>query len=517
MQQYATSSQLQTLQIALPPSGKKKISRASICAKMDPMQIQLGVGTKNHSVYCYVFLKSGTLTHYEDGEYVPTEIRDWRIAFKVNIDLQAMEKKDVPVHIKKQLAKAGDYSVKKLILDFTTADVINYDEKKSLLPGLPNEDDPTLTAERQVHLGTLLKSWIEDLKKQTDEGHTHNILGYSVSVGHPKAGYPTGPTLVPTSMTHQNYHFLASRGSSPVSDLFGADKETGNNNMLLYLEMTNHNLLPEAALNYSANWVVNEPGQPVKDGTLAIASKCFFENYLLPKLAIVNRNTAIKALRAEHHGYEVNEIHFDFQIGKTFDENSDPKSYQWKKADQPLSWVFEDESSKGSTNNSFPSRTLGIYGTLSCSVSNTVQVDPGSNEIRLAGHIMAKKSRNANFFNGGNYYFEQHWSITIKFESVEKGGLVAKAEKYIEEPRISSDKNGHAFAQDDMMHAQQLKDIIGNALNMEKTIEDINRIFSGPWDFYFPGSGVFLLKSPKFNNEGDLLVELDYVEGGEEE
>ncbi|QRW09376.1 hypothetical protein RhiLY_08375 [Ceratobasidium sp. AG-Ba] len=58
--------------------------------------------------------------------------------------------------------------------------------------------------------------------------------------------------------------------------------------------MTNHDLLPEAALNYSANWVVNEPGQPVKDGTLAIASKYFFKNYLPPKLAIVDRNTATK-------------------------------------------------------------------------------------------------------------------------------------------------------------------------------------------------------------------------------
>ncbi|QRW09377.1 hypothetical protein RhiLY_08376 [Ceratobasidium sp. AG-Ba] len=112
-----------------------------------------------------------------------------------------------------------------------------------------------------------------------------------------------------------------------------------------------------------------------------------------------------------------------------------------------------------------------------------------------------------------SYYFEQHWSITINFESAEKGGLVAKAERHIEEPKIISDKNGHAFVADDMMYAQQVKDIIGNALNMEKNIEDVNRIFSVPWDFYFPGSGVFLLKSPKFNNEGDLLVELDNVEG----
>ncbi|QRW09375.1 hypothetical protein RhiLY_08374 [Ceratobasidium sp. AG-Ba] len=45
------------------------------------------------------------------------------------------------------------------------ADIINYDEKKSLLPGLPNEADPVLTAEKQVYPRPLLKPWIGELKK----------------------------------------------------------------------------------------------------------------------------------------------------------------------------------------------------------------------------------------------------------------------------------------------------------------------------------------------------------------
>ncbi|KAG8751073.1 hypothetical protein FRC12_012620 [Ceratobasidium sp. 428] len=489
---------------------------------MDPMQVQLGVGTENHTVYCYLFLKSGELLYWEDGEYESISVQDWKIAFRVNIDLQSEDVNNLPPHIKKQLQKAGDYSVQKLILDLTihsltdflraAADIANYNPEKSHLPGLPSENDETLTAQRQVQLGTLLKAWISHLVKQTDEGQSHNILGYSVSVSQPKEGYPTAPTLVPTSMTHQNYPFLVSTVANPTSDLFGPQKYIGDNNMFLYLEMTNHKLLPKVALNYSANWVVNEPDQPVKDGTLAIAKQCFFDSYLLPKLASINRETAIKAIRAEHGGYEIETIQFDFQMGKMYDTNADPGLYQWKSTSNPLRWEFGQETFVESHYDSLMTRQLEIYGSLRCQFNNVLEVLPNTNVIRISGSLRVAKVRNANKWNGGNYNYSRNWSITINLDSVEKSGLVAKAEVDPGQAQQEHNSDGHLFAQDDAQHAQSLKDIINGALNIDSAVDDLNSMFNGPWDFYFPGTGVFLLKNPKFNNEGDLLTELSYAE-----
>ncbi|KAG8716304.1 hypothetical protein FRC09_015899 [Ceratobasidium sp. 395] len=522
--QHERSPSLSQLDIALPPGpsrpGKKSISRAKISAVMDPMQVQLGVGTENHTVYCYLFLKSGELLYWEDGGYESMSVDNWRIAFKANIDLQAEDVNNLPAHIKKQLQKAGEYSVQKLILDFTivhpltdlprvAADIARYDPDRSLLPGLPNESDELM---RHSLLRELFKAWSSHLAKQTDEGQSHNILGYSVSVSQPKEGYPTAPTLVPTSMTHQNYPFLVSTVENPTSDLFGPQKHIGDNNMFLYLEMTNHELLPKVALNYSANWVVNDPDQPVKDGTLAIAKQCFFDSYLLPKLANINRETAIKAIRAEHGGYERDEIHFDFEMGKMYDANADPRLYQWKCTSNPLSWEFGQETFEESHYDSFMTRQLEIYGSLRCQFNNVLEVVPNTNVIRISGSLRVAKVRNANKWNGGNYNYSRNWSITINLDSVEKSGLVAKVEVDPGQPQQGHNSDGHMFASDDAKHAQDLENIINGALNINSVVDDLNSMFNGPWDFYFPGTGVFLLKNPKFNNEGDLLTELSYAE-----
>ncbi|KAG8758050.1 hypothetical protein FRC12_010107 [Ceratobasidium sp. 428] len=485
-QRHAAYPELRQLDVVLPPSGKHSISKAKLSANMDPMQVQLGISTENHSVYCYLFLRKGAALFFEDGEYESISIRDWRVAFKVDLNLQTEKPEQVPEHIKRRLQKAGDYRANKVSTAFYTsfvssvsddhaADIANYDQAKSILPGLTYEDDPSITAQRQVQLGTLLKTWTDSLKQQTDQGQPHNILGYSITVSHPQGGYPFTPSLVPTSIRHQNYPYLQDAGASPTSDLFGPLKSIGDNNMFAYLQMTNHELLPKAALNYSANWAVNKPDQPAKGGTLAISNQCLFESCLLPKLADLNRDTAIKAIRAEHSGYDPETIQFDFQLGRMFNKDSDPRLYQWKKTDDPLRWEFAASTFEESHHDSLLTKTLSIHGSLRCDFKHVLEVTPSLNEIRITGHLATDRVRRANFFNNKKL-------------------------------RLDDDK-----------HAQEIENIFHNGLNVESAVTDLNNMFKGPWNFYFPGTGVYFLTHPIFNKEGDLLVELQHADGANED
>ncbi|KAG8698721.1 hypothetical protein FRC08_005745 [Ceratobasidium sp. 394] len=206
----------------------------------------------------------------------------------------------------------------------SAAGTVDYDEEKSHLPGLHDANNWTRTSQRVLQLRKILHEWTKFLTPRS-------ILGYSVETPNPQSVYPSAPTLVPTSMAHQNYPYLATRLQAPVSDLYGPNRDIANNNMFLYLEMTGNKPLPTVALNSHANWVVNEPGQTPKDGTLAIAKLYFFDRYLLPRLATINRDTALRAINADNDGYDLVQIEFHFELGKLFDKQSDPSLDQWKK------------------------------------------------------------------------------------------------------------------------------------------------------------------------------------------
>lgn len=510
-QQWAMSDDLQKLNIALPPSGRKKIVKGRLKADMDPMQVQLGIGTNNRRVWCYLNLKNGEMMYWDDGEEI-IKFGKWRIAFQVDMDLQSEKMKDLPKFILDRLGQAGNYSVKKLLLDFTTADIASYSETFSSLPETVIKDDAVTTAEIQTSLGNLLKIYINVLKQKQDEGDPRSIIGYSVNFDEPEKAAPHAPTLVPTSMVHQNTPYFATGAQQPITDLFGPDKDIADNNMLLYLEMTDHEPMPANALNTFSNWVVPRTGGKLMDGSVSIARDRFFKKYLLPKLDIINRNTSVDAKRASHDGFNLTEITFHFELGKSFDDDALPSDYAWKETNDPLQWTFERTTGKDSGN---PATIMQIYGALSCTVKNRLKVVPETNEIQLTGTITVDKTRNANFLNGASYTFKTNWSLTIKLDSVENGQLGAVTTQTgptSETPHITRQ---NAFVLDDNKHAEQLKSLVTDGLKFADTVDSLCKILGGSWDFYFAGTGVFVLKNPLFNKEGDLMCELQYVEGGD--
>jgi hypothetical protein len=47
-------------------------------------------------------------------------IKDWTIAFKVNLNFQTLDNQHVPEHVKAKLKNLDDYTIKQLVVDFTS-------------------------------------------------------------------------------------------------------------------------------------------------------------------------------------------------------------------------------------------------------------------------------------------------------------------------------------------------------------------------------------------------------------
>ncbi|KAI4218118.1 MAG: hypothetical protein L6R36_009119, partial [Xanthoria steineri] len=97
-------------------------------------------------------------------------------------------------------------------------------------------------------------------------------LGYVWTTPNPQKAYSNAPMFPPTDKMFQTYPYLATPTSVPVQGL-----DIGEDNMLLYLEMTQHMSIPdERALPYKANWTT--PNIPA---TMCIGSAVFFDSFLM--------------------------------------------------------------------------------------------------------------------------------------------------------------------------------------------------------------------------------------------
>lgn len=507
LEQWATKHVAKDLEVQLPPSGRKNIVRAKLRAEAEPIQIQLGSGAGGHQVWCCLHLKNGEMISHEDGEDESIPIDNWRIVFQADLGLEPVKMEDVPKHISNRLGRAGEYTVKKLRLNFATADVTNYSRASSQLPGLAVDDDAVLNAEREESLVKLLDIYIDTLKKH-NEGGSECVFGYKVNFHLPKKAYPHAPALVPTTVAYQSSPYLTGNSEQPAAGLFEQSGDIADNNVLLYLEMTNHESSVATGLETRSNWVVPKTGEKLLDGSVAIAKQCFFDKYLLPKLAVINRDTAISAIQAKHDGFDPISIKFHFEIGKKFNERSDPIDYQWRTTNDPLVWTF-----KHSTYVESQKHTLGIFASLKCLTENKVQILPGTNEIRLTGLVTVLQVRNSNALNTHDSDWGCQWDAVLKLEPHKDGGLVIKTEAT--EPRHSS-KGTMTQGDRGVVLAEYLRDlptITSNSPAIETSSKSINGIFSDTWEFCFPSDGTFTPQNPRFNKEGDLLVELAHVQG----
>lgn len=221
--------------------------------------------------------------------------------------------------------------------------------------------DYVFTPNTKISFQILIMRWLQMAQS------TGSLLGYSITTPMPDSVNSLPPSFPPTDQAFQVYSYLEP-GKTQPTDGRGA---AGDKNMLLYLNMTKNKPFPEPGrLTYSGNWCIN--GIPA---TMAISGDIFFNDFLLPKLAVLNEASYIEAIKAKA---DIKGL--KFEVGYTHGFRTRDDFGEWKRLDNGWSW------SASNTKTAKDGESVhNLKATLQVSTTNLITVPPGGNEIVLQG------------------------------------------------------------------------------------------------------------------------------------
>jgi hypothetical protein len=173
-------------------------------------------------------------------------------------------------------------------------------------------------------------------------------LGYTWTTQVPQQAYGNAPSFPPTDLIFQCYPYYAKGQTVPTEGLGPA----GDNNMLLYLEMTDLRPPPkERSLNYSGNW--STPSIP---GSMCISTQVFWNEYLLrddtmgPLLTMMNKATWVEALKTSA-SYGLT-CYFSWTQG--INQPHPDSFYDWVPKSDGTGWTWNQTTNQSDTDNSSP-------------------------------------------------------------------------------------------------------------------------------------------------------------------
>ena len=174
-------------------------------------------------------------------------------------------------------------------------------------------------------------------------------MAYSVTTSNPNSAYPSAPSFPPTDMIFQCMPYYAPGQTTPSEGLGPA----GDNNMLLYLEMSNNTPPPkERSIAYSGNWVT-----PSIPASMCIATDVFWNDYLLsstnalgPLLTMINKVTWVEAVDCTaDYGLTTT---FGWTIGVNYPH---PDTFwDWSPKADGTGWTWSQSQEKDATDHSSP-------------------------------------------------------------------------------------------------------------------------------------------------------------------
>ncbi|EJU00479.1 hypothetical protein DACRYDRAFT_16925 [Dacryopinax primogenitus] len=412
---------------------------------------------------------------------------DWQFTFTVDLSLDpATEDQDIPLAIRNQILQPGDYSVLKLVFDFTTANIVT-NSVASVTPGLTDTYGKT-------QLSNMWQDWITTQTQSTNGNNS--VLGYIMTTNAngatPNGQWGTAPTVPPTSLKFQNLGYIDP--TTGTADPSGAPSPVGDNNMLVYLEMTQKHSFPGVGLLQPlTNWVIPPTAnEPALDGLMVLGKNVFLEGWLLPQLQTLNSLTAVTMLSA-NWSWDVKVIScyysFTWTQGVTSGTNT-----AWQldtSADNTSSinyiWNYTSKQGDDHTDISQTHTTIG-----STSVTNKISVPWGLND------------------QGQTSDYSASWSCKLVFASVQAGGLNITQSPASIVPSVSGSVDDTLFHHGSL---DGITDAISGslkALPISQVASACHLLLNGPWGFHFSGGNTFYMQGVEFNKEGDLTVDLSY-------
>ncbi|KAI0915912.1 hypothetical protein AcV5_003389 [Taiwanofungus camphoratus] len=478
---------------------------AGLFADLDPPEIELQLGTDNRAVYYFIKLKSGTLKYWKGygpkAQQASCSVRDWVLALHVNLAFELAAFTNLPQDVKDRLKKLNDYSVQQLLIDFTSANIANYDAARSKID-LPSGDTAA-----ESYWKLFMNDYFAELAKNKND----SVIHYLPKVTEAQKGYPV-PTLPPTDLTFQNLPFVKS-----ASDL----GRVGENTMLVYLQMTGGHTMPRELLPVSANWVVPAPDSysASYDGTVALSKTIFAEGWLLPALVEFNKRSTWIVDEAWWRSKDV--IYVQYKLaGHMGWWDAKPGDLQWKAVETkdvdqkakdkvknaPGKWYkYHNRNGKdddeglfrvyewGTTTNwCFLPEGYNENGKCEITVMGTTDVD-------LYVHIDLPRSTG---------WLKGEWSVNLIFDGVKDGELIIKADPIV--PVVSHGADEAWLRDGDVTRFFDSVKRGLNSLSMQDVLNRLTGAFSDGWIFCFAGGGDFYIDKAVFNREQDLLCQLKY-------
>ncbi|KAF1948931.1 hypothetical protein CC80DRAFT_510939 [Byssothecium circinans] len=491
------------LAMAKNGSGVKNVAytqdQSSIDGRIAQLSVELDT-TKSTGAFLYLIFKKGTAklsptpsgSDTQTGEDVKSyDMKGWQVVFSIDIASSTMTTDDSDYStVSGHVSNASNYSLLRLLLDFTTAKPKEYSSSKSIIPDVDSE--------RLTTFLNLLNGWCQ---QQTTK--VNQTFAYAWTSANPQRANAVAPTFVATSMKLQTWK------SSQVSQ----DKPIpGGRNLLLYLEMAYDRVMP--SYTYSSNEeLVREDSQ----GSMFLCKHLFWDRYLLePQQKIlqqVNQWTHIVAVSAScDYSFWGDKIaYFVYRIGRDWSKGD--SFYKWK----PYLWLdnvwyWVDSSEKSATGGG---SAFGMKAEIKCYTSNCAYYQGGDRTIYLEGTSSISTQVWVYTWGIANWIHvrvEVNWSFQLYLGSVNTGKLEIDISKLKSEVKTYEDSGSS------MPVAEMEKDLQGiiNSIKLGDMGKEIEMSLSGNTGFVLPGGNVFFQKDPIVSGNGDLVVALTYKDNVED-
>ncbi|KAI9648027.1 hypothetical protein NHQ30_002655 [Ciborinia camelliae] len=466
-------------------------------------QPEISIDTKDNNrslVEYYCRLKSGTWENFIDGSTV--DVKGWTIAFDVEIGQVVIDPdSDEDKRVRGAIQQPGDYSISSF-------------EASSDFNGVE------LTTDQKLYLTVLLAKWYATDPGSAMSDRQKRTIAYGLVTGKPQTVNGDAPTFPPTSLKFQTYPYIAPGQTEPQQ---GIGK--GDNNMLIYLQMTDHQSLPKDLLEYSGNFVSSG-----MDGTICLGRDIFWDKYLLRSSTPRLLPTFNDYTYAWVSNYSIpSNMVCSWNIGMAPGHVSDQSVYNWNaNSSNPLEWSWNPSRSEQAVHD-IHKEDGWLKLDIDCSTSNTMKALAGTNKVDLSGktNILVKcQSVGTIYPMNWEYDYTIHiwvtWTTHMTIDAVPGGGLkislnlpddISKSFKVDWDPLQFKGSAGWSEISSDAQKSLQ-NSLIKSVQNIK--FGDAQQALQNELDnaarFVAPGGGTFTYKNPQFNNNGDLMIEASYQE-----
>ncbi|KAI1175629.1 hypothetical protein F4777DRAFT_319164 [Nemania sp. FL0916] len=500
-----------------PPAPMRNFTRRNLTGKvdiqLDAPTVKLMVTTRGDPQLLFMMnMNGGTIKLFsgEDFDNIKEDtfpVAGWKFAFAVKINQKILSRDDprATAAITNAGLSPDVYSLAQLYLD-TSASSVNTEEYNDFggYAFANSEQKATLMAWCQI--------WWKAM--QVDG---KNVIGYSVQAQTSNTGNVEAATFPPTSIDYFVYPWQDPSVSSPR--LIDGDGK----NALCYLMMSHFRTPPSLpGLAYSGAFVT----EGSLGGLYVMNSNSFWNDWLIPLLQGLNKGAEV--IPDEPYGvYDPRKepqfpyiVSMRYHAGVNKSHGTTDQYYAFKKDQSHVGkWTW---SGKKRTSSKTVHGSSGVTEILTqTSITSTeLSFAPGGKDVVLKGKTVF--TFNAQFTRNGSYSgtpshmdITADWYFKMALSSVNDGGIQfarvpTPNDKCKVTVRATQGSVRWKFGFESLK--QQFSSTLNNYLdNDTHQIENALLLaLRGQDKLILPASGTFLMRNPKFNARGDLLVNLKY-------